>query len=94
MLLAGLAVAVAGLVASGRRVQRTRYRADRWRGPELAVVGVGLAVGVAGWWVSHHQLPIAYPDLTVVPQVSLAALAAALLGLVALAVTPPPGVRA
>ena len=38
MLGAGALVAVLGLVSAGRRVQRTRYRPDPWRSPELAVV--------------------------------------------------------
>ncbi|GAA5154153.1 CbiQ family ECF transporter T component [Nocardioides marinquilinus] len=90
MLLLGVLVAAAGLLNAGRRVGRTRYRPDRWRAPELAVVGVGLAVAVVGWWVNRHQVPIAYPDVTVAPEVSLAALAAAMLGLLAVVVTPPP----
>jgi len=92
MLALGLTVAVAGLVLSGRRVQRTRYRADRWRGPELAVVATGLVVGALGWWVNRHQLPIAYPDLSGAPEISTTALVAAVLGVVAVAVTPPPAV--
>ncbi|MGA8846155.1 MAG: energy-coupling factor transporter transmembrane component T, partial [Nocardioides sp.] len=91
LLAVGLVVALTGLVVSGRRVQRTRYRADRWRTPEVAVVAVGITAGVLGWWVNRHQIPIAYPDLTTVPQVSVAALAAALCGIVALFVSPPPG---
>ncbi|QCW50016.1 energy-coupling factor transporter transmembrane protein EcfT [Nocardioides dongxiaopingii] len=92
MLALGAAVAIAGLVSAGRRVERTRYRPDRWQGPELAVVAVGLGVAVLGWWVSHHQLLVAYPALGSAPEVSLTALAAALLGLAAVAVTPPPAV--
>ncbi|WP_216311821.1 CbiQ family ECF transporter T component, partial [Streptomyces nanshensis] len=34
-LLAGLALAVAGLLLGGRRVRRSRYRPDRWRAAEL-----------------------------------------------------------
>jgi energy-coupling factor transport system permease protein len=91
MLALGLVVALAGLVVSGRRVERTRYRPDRWRAPELAVAGIGLAVGGVGWWVNRHQVPIAYPDLTSFPEVSLTALVAALLGVAAVAVSPPAG---
>ncbi len=40
MLASGALVAVGGLRRAGRRVQRTRYRPDRWRWPELAVVGL------------------------------------------------------
>ena len=90
MLALGLGVALTGLVVSGRRVERTRYRPDRWRGPELAVVAIGLTVGVLAWWVNVEQVPIAYPALTAMPQVSLQALLAALLGVAAVVVTPPP----
>ena len=90
MLAVGLLVAVAGLVVSGRRVQRSRYRPDRWLPPELAVATLGVAAGAAGWWVNRHQVSIAYPDVTAAPEVSLAALLAVLLGLLAVVVTPLP----
>ncbi len=90
MLVLGLALAVAGLLSAGRRVQRTRYRPDPWRWPETAVAGSGLAVGVAGWWVSGHQLAIAYPDPSVAPELSLVALVGALVGAAAVLAAPPP----
>ncbi|WP_148614337.1 energy-coupling factor transporter transmembrane component T [Nocardioides rubriscoriae] len=93
MLVVGTLVAVAGLVNAGRRVQRTRYRPDRWRPAELAVVAVGLMVGALGWWLNHHELAIAYPAVTATPEVSLTALAVGLLGLVAVVVSPPPRVQ-
>ena len=74
MLAAGLALAVAGLLSAGQRVQRTRYRPDRWRLPELAVAASGVSVGVVGWWVNGHQILIAYPSTSVAPQISLVAL--------------------
>ncbi|WKU05672.1 CbiQ family ECF transporter T component [Micromonospora sp. HUAS LYJ1] len=43
MLLAGLVVAVTGMLLAGRRVRRSRYRPDRWRAAELLVAGCGLA---------------------------------------------------
>ncbi|MDE0778297.1 MAG: energy-coupling factor transporter transmembrane component T [Nocardioides sp.] len=90
MLAVGLVVALAGLVVSGRRVERTRYRPDRWRAPEIAVATLGLTAGVIGWWVNSEQIAIAYPDLSVMPQVSLAALCAVTLGVLAALVSPPP----
>jgi energy-coupling factor transport system permease protein len=42
-LLAGIALAVAGLVTGSRRVVRTRYRPDRWRAQEVVVVVSGMA---------------------------------------------------
>jgi energy-coupling factor transport system permease protein len=43
VLLAGLALAVAGLVVGGRRVRRSTYRPDPWAWPEWAVSACGLA---------------------------------------------------
>ena len=90
MLGLGIVVAVAGLVSAGRRVERTRYRPDRWRTPELAIVASGITVGVVGWWVNGHQLLIAYPDLSGAPEISLVALVGVLVGGLAAAAAPPP----
>ncbi len=81
MLVAGLVVAGLGFASAGVRVQRTRYRPDRWRWPELVVVASGLVVGVAGWWMASHQYPLAFPATTVVPQLSGVALVALAIGL-------------
>jgi energy-coupling factor transport system permease protein len=74
MLALGLVSALAGLLTAGRRVGRTRYRPDPWRVPELVVVASGVLVGAIGWWISRHQLAVAYPSLDAVPTVSAAAL--------------------
>ncbi len=62
MLVAGVVVAGGGFVLAGRRVERTRYRADRWRPAEVAVAVSGLVVATSAWWVDRYQFPIAYPD--------------------------------
>jgi len=90
MLGAGVVLAVLGVSASGRRVQRTRYRPDSWRRAEILLGAVGVGVGAVGWWVNKHQVPIAYPGLDAMPEVSLVALLGALAGLLAVVVTPPP----
>lgn len=90
MLAVGAAAAIAGLVLAGRRVARTVYRPDRWRWPELVVVASGIAVGVLGWWVGHHDPLVAYPDVSGSPQVSLLALVGALVGLVPALAAPEP----
>ncbi|MDI6910264.1 energy-coupling factor transporter transmembrane component T [Nocardioides sp.] len=90
MLALGALTAGAGLVSAGRRVERTRYRADRWRRPELAVAASGVAVAAAGWWIGHHQLEVAYPALDAVPPVSAAALLAAAVALGGALCSPPP----
>jgi energy-coupling factor transport system permease protein len=88
MLLGGLAVAGLGLVSAGARVQRTRYRPDRWRWPELVVVAGGLVAAYAGWWVAHDQLTLAYPALDEVPQVSALSLVALAIALAAALCAP------
>jgi len=90
MLGLGVAVALVGMRSAGRRVQRTRYRPDPWRWPEAAVVAGGLAVAVVGWWLSRHQIAIAYPSLSEFPRVSLLALAGALTALAGALCSPPP----
>ena len=89
MLALGAAAALAGLLSAGRRVERSRYRPDRWRWPEAAVVGSGLVVGAAGWWVSGHQVLAAYPGLDAVPAVSGVALLGVTVGLFGALCSPP-----
>lgn len=90
MLGVGVLAAVAGLVSAGRRVERTRYRPDRWRGPELLVAGSGVVVGALGWWVSAHETLLAYPDVTGLPPVAAPALLAVGVGLAGGLCAPPP----
>ena len=90
MLAAGVVVAVLGLASAGRRVQRTRYRPDPWRSPELLTVATGVTVGVLGWWLSRSQVPVAYPGVDVTPYLSPLALVVGLLGLVPAVATPLP----
>ncbi len=90
MLALGVVVAVVGLVSAGRRVQRTPYRPDRWRVPELVVMASGVAAAVTMVWVSRNQIPVAYPDLTSLPTLTVAALLAATVGLVAGPASPEP----
>ena len=90
MLALGVAAAVAGLALAGRRVGRSRYRPDPWRWPEVTVMLSGAATAVVSWWVSGHQLVVAYPDLTSFPQVTLVALVGSVLGLLAAAAAPEP----
>ena len=81
MLLLGVLASLVAVRLAGRRVARSRYRPDPWRWPESVVAASGLLVGVAGWWMSQHQLTIAYPPLTEAPSLSLLGLTAPLLGL-------------
>jgi energy-coupling factor transport system permease protein len=89
MLVAGVLVSIAGMYAAGRRVGRSRYRPAPWLWPELVVALSGVTVGAAGWWMSRHQLAIAYPSVTVAPALSLLAIAAAVAGLAGALCAPP-----
>lgn len=94
MLAAGVGLAVAGIAAAGRRVERSRYRPDRWLAPELAVAATGVAVGYLGWWVAAHQVSVAHPGFEAVPVVSAAVLLLALVAAAPAVLAPPPaGVR-
>jgi energy-coupling factor transport system permease protein len=96
MLAGGLAAAAGGLLLGGRLVQRSIYRPDRWRSPELAVAGCGLAAAAglalaarltpAGLYPSVS--PLAWPDLTLLPAVAILAA-----GLAAVVAPPAPVVR-
>ena len=77
-------------MSAGRRVQRTRYRPDPWRSPELVTVAVGLAVAVLAWWFARSQVAVAYPSVDVTPYLSPLALLVGLLGLVPAVATPLP----
>lgn len=88
----GVVVAVLGMVSAGRRVQRTRYRADRWRTPEVLTLGTGVLVGVLGWHLSRSQVLVAYPGVDAAPYLSSLALAVGVLGLVPAVATPEPAV--
>lgn len=90
MLLLGVLAAVAGLASAGRQVQRSRYRPDAWRTPELLVVVGGLTAGAVGWWIGGHQVLIAYPPLDAFPEVSLLALGGAAVGLATALCSPAP----
>lgn len=89
---AGAALCAAGLLAGGRRVQRTAYRPDPWRAPEW-VVAAGGAVCAAIVWsgvgfdsaaLVPSWTPLRWPDLPLLP-----AAAIGLAGLAALAAPVP-----
>ena len=91
MLAVGVLAAVVGLLSAGRRVERTRYRPDRWRWPELVVVASGVFTGITGWWVARTRCcspsrPRRLPELS---GVALLGAAVALGGALC---SPPPSV--
>ncbi len=93
-LVVGIGCLGAGLVVSGRRSRRTRYRPDVWRAAEWSVAMSGLAVvvafsvadalGVAGLQVSFYPLAV--------PAIPLLACAGVLVGLRPAVVAPRPDV--
>lgn len=88
----GSVLCVAGLVVSGRRVRRSRYRPDPWAAPEWAVVLCGMVplvvfltgFGAGGAALNPSTFPLAWPALPMGP--TLAVLVAA----VAAVAAPPP----
>jgi energy-coupling factor transport system permease protein len=90
MLLLGVGVSFVAIRMAGRRVARTRYRPDRWRWPELVVAATGVLVGAAGWWMSRHQLTVAYPGLSAAPTLSALALLAVLVAVAGALCSPRP----
>ena len=90
MLLAGLLLAAAGFVVAGRRVQRTTYRPDPWRLPEVLTAGAGVASAVLMTVVAARSPAVVLPDVAVAPALSVLALAAVVVGLVPAVLTPRP----
>ena len=89
MLGLGALCAVLGMASAGRRVRRTRYRADRWQLPEIAIALSGVAAALGLWWVGRTTLAVAHPGVVDAPAVTLTALLAPLLALVPILVAPP-----
>ncbi|HET8602631.1 MAG TPA: CbiQ family ECF transporter T component [Marmoricola sp.] len=89
MLVVGVVLALAGFVSAGRRVQRTRYRPDRWAPPELLVAGCGVLVAVGTWFVAGHDYDVAHPAVPGVPTVTATALLVLLLGAGPALLAPP-----
>lgn len=90
MLLAGVVLAAIGFVVAGRRVERTRYRPDRWRAGELVAVCSGLAVAVMTFVIADRDPMAITPPVADVPAVTVAALVAVMIGVVPAFLTPPP----
>lgn len=90
MLVVGAAVATAGIVSAGHRVERTRYRPDRWLWPELAVSASGVLVGLTFWWLARHLPLVANPGVDTAPTLTAGALAGLLVGALPAILAPPP----
>lgn len=94
LLLAGLALAGGGFLLGGRRVRRSSYRPDRWRGGEVLVAASGLGAGVLMYLVSRTDAATLYPSLSPLtwPEVALVPACAVLLGALPAVLAPPPPV--
>ncbi len=97
MLLAGAALAAAGIAVGGRRTGRTRYRPDPWALPEWLVAGSGVVAAVAMFVnvaVAPEELYLA--SVGMVPPVPMIAVVGILVAMLPAVVAPPlpPVVRA
>lgn len=89
MLAFGAVCAVLGMRSAGRRVQRTRYRAERWRHEEYLVAASAVLAAVVVWWVGHGDLAVAHPGVEDAPRTTLPALLGPLFALLPVLVAPP-----
>ncbi len=90
MVASGTLIAVVGLASAGRRVERSRYRPDRWRGAELLVASCGAGVGALIWRLGELEPLVAYPSVSAMPYLSVLALGGVLLGVAPAFAAPPP----
>ncbi len=91
LLLVGTVGGWAGVVLSGRRVQRSRYRPDPWGAAEWAVAGTGLVVAAVVVAVSAVDPADLYPSVQPLqwPALPLVPAAAILLGALPAWLAPP-----
>ncbi|WP_328997927.1 energy-coupling factor transporter transmembrane protein EcfT [Kribbella sp. NBC_00709] len=92
MLAAGVAVAAAGMISAGRRVQRSTYRPDLWRLAELIAAACGIAAAVALYRSSSVDPTNLNPSLRPLtwPQVDLIPAVGVLLAVLPAWLVPPP----
>lgn len=92
VLVVGLVVALVGFRTAGNRVQRTRYRPDRWHLAEVVTALSGIAVAVVMFATSSVDptnlnpslIDLSWPALSWVPLIGVLA------GLIPSVLTPPP----
>ena len=92
VLVAGLVIALIGFRFAGKRVQRTRYRPDRWHLAELVVAASGVAVSVVLFATSSVDPTNLNPSLIDLswPLLSWVPLCGVLIGLAPASLSPPP----
>lgn len=91
VLVAGLALGVAGVWRSGRYLSVSRYRPAPWRGVDTAVAGCGMVAAIVVIWLAGNEpamttslYPMTWPQLT--PSMLIPVLVVAAPGVF----TPPP----
>lgn len=92
MIVLGVALSLTGFALSGRRVERTRYRPDRWRIAELqvaasgliAALGVVLAARFAAADLNPYAFELGWPGLDPLPWLAV------LVAVLPAVCTPPP----
>lgn len=90
---AGTLLCTAGLALGGRRIARSRYRPDPWRGPEWIVAGCGIVTAIVlslhtGYdpaALNPNLYPLQWPALPLIPTIAILVAA-----LAAFAAPPPP----
>ncbi len=89
-LLAGSALAAAGIHLGGRRTRRTTYRPDPWALPEWLVAGSGLVAAVTMFvTVETDPSSLVLASITAVPTVPLLATAGILVAMLPAILAPP-----
>lgn len=94
MLVLGLLLAAVALRSAGRRVPRTRYRPEPWRGAEWLAAGSGIAVGLAMGRAQTMVPEVVVPQLDTWPPVQVGVLLVVLIGAIPAFATPPPVLEA
>ncbi|WP_081895294.1 CbiQ family ECF transporter T component [Actinoalloteichus caeruleus] len=92
MLVAGAAVAAAGLLWGGRQVRRSVHRPDRWRLGEVLVICCGVGAGGLLYLTSQVDAANLYPSLNPLawPELALLPSLAVLVGVLPAWLAPPP----
>ncbi|MFC3453441.1 energy-coupling factor transporter transmembrane component T [Amycolatopsis speibonae] len=88
----GLVVGLVGFWTAGKRVQRTRYRPDRWQLPEIVVAASGIAVAAVLFVTSEVNPMNMNPSLITLswPSLSWGPLLGVLIGVLPAFLTPVP----
>lgn len=91
LLIAGVVMAAAGFVITGRRVRRTRFRPDRWRAAELVTVACGVVTAAALLMMGSGSFDVLHPQLRppTMPTITLPVLVAVLVAALPAWLTPP-----